>query len=79
MNNPVYTALNGSAQSPVVNIQNVLAQLRSNPAAMLRQAGLNVPDGMNNPQQIIGHLLQSGQINQNKLAQAQQMAARFRR
>ena len=79
MSNPVYTALNGSVQSPVVNIQNALAQLRSNPAAMLRQAGLNIPDGMNNPQQIINHLLQSGQINQGRLAQAQQMASRFKR
>jgi hypothetical protein len=79
MNNPIYEALNGSAPSPIVNMQNALNQLRSNPVAMLRQAGLNVPDGMNNPQQIIGHLLQSGQINQSKLTQAQQMAAKFRR
>ena len=78
MNNPIYEALNGSVQSPIVNMQNALNQLRSNPAAILKQSGLNIPDGMNNPQQIINHLLQSGQINQGRLSQAQQMAAKFK-
>ena len=80
MSNPLFSVLNGgAAQSPVLNMQNALAQLKSNPAALLRSAGLNVPDGMNNPQQIINHLLQSGQINQNRLAQAQRMASQFKR
>lgn len=79
MSNPLYNALNGQAQMPVVNLQNALSQLRSNPSAILRQAGLNIPDGLNDPQSIINHLLQSGQINQNKLAQAQQMAASLKR
>ena len=79
MSNPVYQTLNGSAQPPMVNMQNALAQLRANPAAILKQAGLNVPNGMNDPNAIINHLMQSGQINQNKLAQLQQIAMRFKR
>lgn len=80
MSNPLFSVLNGgSAPSPMVNMQNALMQLKANPSVLLRQAGLNIPDGMNNPQQIINHLLQSGQINQGRLAQAQQMASRFKR
>ena len=79
MSNPLYNALNGQAQMPMVNLQNALSQLRSNPSAILRQAGLNIPEGMNDPQAIIGHLIQSGQINQSKLAQAQQMAASLKK
>ena len=80
MSNPLFAALNGGAAQPaMLNMQNALAQLKANPAAILRQAGLNVPDGMNNPQQIVNHLLQSGQVNQNRLAQAQQAAMQYRR
>jgi len=45
------------------NMQDQLRQLQQNPAAMLRQAGLNVPEGMgNNPQAMVMHLIQSGQV-----------------
>ena len=57
--------------------QQAMQQLKSNPAAMLRQAGLNVPNGMNDPQQIINHLTQSGQLPQNRLTMAMQMAQRM--
>lgn len=55
-----------------------LQELRQNPASVLSQAGYTIPEGMNNPQQIIGHLLQSGQVNNSRLAMVQQMASRFR-
>lgn len=61
------------------NPMQMLSQLRNNPVGILRQAGFTVPDGMNNPQQIINHLLQSGQVNQGRLNMAQQMAQRFGR
>jgi hypothetical protein len=61
------------------NQPNVMNQLRANPAAMLKQRGLNIPDGMNDPQQIINHLLQTGQINNSRLQMAQQMMAQMRR
>lgn len=69
----------GKGQQVQQSPMQMLSQLRSNPAGMLRQAGFNVPDGMNNPQQIINHLLQSGQVNQGRLNMAQQMAQRFGR
>jgi hypothetical protein len=61
------------------NQPNMMNQLRANPAAMLKQRGLNIPEGMNDPQQIINHLLQTGQINNSRLQMAQQMMAQMRR
>lgn len=55
------------------NPQQMLQELRSNPAAILRQRGLSIPDGMTNPQQIIQHLLNSGQVPQSRYLQAMQM------
>lgn len=68
----------GKGQQAQQNPVQMLSQLRSNPVGMLKQAGYNIPDGMTNPQQIINHLLNSGQINQGRLNMAQQMAQRFR-
>ena len=62
----------GAQASPM----QMLNQLRSNPAAILRQRGLNIPDGMNDPQAIINHLLQSGQISNSRLQMAQRMMRR---
>ena len=67
----------GKGQQVQQNPMQMLSQLRSNPAGMLRQAGYNVPDGMNSPQQIINHLLNSGQVNNSRLNMAQQMARQF--
>ena len=61
------------------NPQQMLQQLRSNPAAMLKQAGLNIPDGMNDPNQIVNHLLQSGQVSNQRLQMAQRMMGMLRR
>lgn len=57
-----------------MNPMQMIGQLRADPAKMLGQAGFNIPAGMNNPQQIVQHLMQSGQIPQGKLQQAMQMA-----
>jgi hypothetical protein len=48
---------------------------------LLRQRGIQIPDGISgNPQAIIQHLMQSGQIPQGRLNMAQQMLSRlFRR
>ena len=61
------------------NPMQMMQQLRQNPAAVLKQAGLNIPDGMTNPQQIVNHLLQSGQVPQARYQQAMQMMGRFGR
>lgn len=56
--------------------QQAMQQLRANPAAMLKQAGMNIPAGMNDPRQIVNHLVQSGQLPQNRLTQIMQMMGR---
>lgn len=69
----LYDQLGG--QQPM-NPQQALAEIKANPFAMLQRAGLNVPAGMNNPQQIVQHLLTSGQVPQTRLAQAMRMLGR---
>lgn len=55
------------------NPMQMLQQIRQNPAAILQRAGLNIPAGMSDPQQIIQHLMQSGQVSQQRYQQAMQM------
>ena len=63
----------------VMNPMQMLSQIKQNPAAVLKQAGLNIPQGMNNPQQIIQHLLQTGQVGNGRYQQALQMISQMRR
>lgn len=76
MANPFFSALGGAAMGGM-NPMQMLSQLKSNPMGLLRQAGFNVPTNINNPQAIIQHLMNSGQISQSQLTQAQQMAQSF--
>ena len=61
------------------NPAQALQQLRANPGEYLRKSGLNIPDGLNDPQQIINHLLSSGQVSQGRYSQAIQMLRGNRR
>lgn len=63
-----------------MNIMGMLQQLKANPMQMLLQKRMNVPQGipMNDPQAILNHLLQTGQVSQQQVNQAYQMAQRFR-
>lgn len=61
------------------NPMQMLQQLRSNPVNVLKQAGYNIPNGMNNPQQMVNYLLQSGQVPQFKYQQAMQAFSRIMR
>ena len=72
MANPLFNALGGGN-----NMIQMLTQLKQNPLALLQKVGFNIPANINSPQQIIQHLTQTGQINQNQLNQAQQMAQMF--
>ena len=60
-------------QAQKMTPQQAMEQLRSDPSGVLKGVGLNIPAGMNNPQQIVQHLMQSGQVPQNRFAQAMQM------
>ena len=64
---------------PRMNPMQMLQQLQQNPTQMLRQAGLNVPDNLSSPNDIIQHLMSSGQVSQDAYNRARQMAAQFRR
>lgn len=57
----------------MMNPMMMLQQLRQNPAALLQSRGLNVPAGMADPQQIVQHLVQSGQVSNGALQQVMQM------
>lgn len=67
----LYESIGNQPKQP--NFQQALSQLRGNPAWTLKAAGLNIPDGMNDPQQIVSHLLQSGQVSNPRLQMAQRM------
>lgn len=72
----IFDSLSGGNQQQgktQVTAQEAMSQLQNNPAATLRHIGLNIPAGMNNPQQIVQHLTQTGQVPQSRLAQAMQM------
>ena len=63
-----------------MNILGMLQQFRANPMQMLMQRRMNVPQNMmNDPNAILNHLLQTGQINQSQVDNAYRMAQMFRR
>ena len=55
------------------NILGLLNSLMSNPTQLLAQRGFNLPQNINDPQAIVQHLLNSGQISQDQVNQAMQM------
>lgn len=55
-----------------------LSELKRNPTDFIRNAGYSIPDGLNDPNKILNHLLQSGQIDQGRISQAQALARQFR-
>lgn len=50
----------------------MLSQLKQNPVAMLSMK-YNVPQGMTNPEDILQHLLSTGQVSQDQVNQIMQM------
>jgi hypothetical protein len=55
-----------------MNPMQIISQLKSNPAMLLSQR-FNIPQGMNDPNQIIQHLLNTGQVSQDAVNRAMQM------
>ena len=57
----LFDRING--QQPA-NMQEALRQLQSDPRGMAQRAGYNIPDNlMGNPQAMVQHLIQSGQVS----------------
>ena len=64
--------------APRMNPMQMLQQLRSNPMQFIQRAGFRVPQNLSDPNAIIQHLMQTGQVSQERYNQAFQMAQRFR-
>ena len=54
------------------NLIQMIMQAKANPMAALSRR-FNIPQNMNNPQAIVQHLLDSGQISQDQLNNAMRM------
>lgn len=54
------------------DIMNLLQQIQQNPYQVLSQR-FNLPQNLNNPNDIIQHLLNSGQVTQTQVNNATQM------
>lgn len=76
MNNSIMQNMAQMGTAPM-NPMQAVTQIRQNPAAFLQQAGLSIPQGMTDPQQMVQHLLQSGQVNNQQIQAAQQMLGQF--
>jgi len=63
-----------------MNMMGMLQQLKANPMQFLMQRRFNLPQGIaiNDPQAILNHLVQTGQVSQQQINNAYQMAQRFR-
>ena len=51
---------------PQNNLINMVAQFKQNPIAMLSQK-FNIPQNINDPNDILQHLLNSGQVSQDQV------------
>ena len=58
------------------NLMGAFQNFMQNPMAYL--SGMNIPQGMTDPNQIIQQMMNSGKINQSQYNQAQQMARQMR-
>ena len=58
----------------------MLGQLKANPMQFLMQRRMNVPANIaNDPNAIVNHLLQTGQVSQDAVNRAYQQLGQFRR
>jgi len=71
--NPLYQQM--SQNNPMT----MLNQIKSNPAQFLATRGVNIPNGMNNPNDILSHLMSTGKVSQGQYNKAVNMAQMFMR
>jgi hypothetical protein len=68
----IFDRLNGG------NMQNQLQQIQRDPLGMARQAGYQIPENLaGNPQAMVQHLLQTGQISAPMMQKIQPMLQRM--
>ena len=51
-----------SQQGQQMNMSEMQQQIHADPVGIMKRCGFNVPDGMNDAQQIVSYLFQSGQV-----------------
>ena len=68
MPSPIFQQFNPYQNTPL----NMIAQFKQNPLAMLSQK-YNIPQGMNDPNQILQHLLNTNQVTQDQVTRVMQM------
>lgn len=54
------------------NLLQMISRFKSNPMAMLSQR-YNIPQNIKNPQDVVQHLLNTGQVSQQQVNSAMQM------
>lgn len=55
-----------------------LQEFRSNPVALLRADGYNIPDGMTDPKQLTQYIIKTGQVRNGRLGLIQQVVNSFK-
>ena len=68
--NPLFQKMNPQTQ--------MLNQIKSNPMAFLQQRGISIPQGMNNPNDIINYLMKTGKVSQAQYNAAVNKAQMFK-
>lgn len=59
------------------NIMSLLPLLQNDPYKFLQQRGINIPPNLNDPNAIIQHLLNTGQVSQDQVNKAMSMRQAF--
>ena len=68
----IFDKLNGT------NMQDAMRQLQSDPVSMAKNAGYNIPQNIaNNPQAMVQHLIQTGQVSSPMLQRIMPMMQRM--
>lgn len=66
--------------NPMAQIMQMLPQFKANPMQFLIQRKFNVPQSIaNDPNAIVNHLLQTGQVSQEAVNRAYQQMGQFKR
>lgn len=66
----------GRSQQKRISYNDEMAKLQAGPTEYLRQAGLDVPDGMTDPRELTQHLMRSGQVGAPRFRQIMQLLGR---
>ncbi len=62
----------------MMNMMKMFQQFKSNPMQMLSKR-FSIPNGINDPNEILQHLVNTNQVSQDQINQISQMANMFKR